>query len=322
MEDWDFCTADDELFHNGAGLRYTEKNRRGWRALMAKTYDAVACNDQGSFTTLVLQEVLPVGVSWCTTKAWAKFLGGVKTFNLSPRIYNNTACWWCTRTSPYASPYVPSIEVALIEHVDILFRNLTSVTDFRFTADYCAVGRNNYDCLALNANHMPLLQTLDLERCLIAEGLATFISSHSQTLRRIKLTDCFSGAVCPDESTSAGGDIAWADFFDILSDGFLSVEKATFVEFCISSTTLGDEHCITHIVDCKPVQVNTENFELAQRLLENEPHRRLFAHEYMSSKYINSEHNGDQDLNSLLQGRDQAAFDRLMAVTKRQVEIR
>jgi hypothetical protein len=231
------------------------------------------------------------------------------------------SCWWCNRTSPYV-PNVPRIETALIQHVDILFQNLTSVTDFRFTANYCAIGDHNYDRLPLNVDQMPLLQNLELERCLITEGLATFISSHSQTLRRIKLTDCFSGALCPKESPRTSGDIAWAEFFDILSDGLLSVEKATLVECCISPMTLGEEHCITCLEDGKLVQANTENFELARRLSENEPHRRLFAHEDMLGNYMDWEHNGDQDLISLLQGRDQAAFDRLTAIMERQAEIR
>jgi hypothetical protein len=198
------------------------------RALMARIYNAIACNSQSSVTTVELLEVLPAGVSSWTTDSWAEFLGTVKTFKLSLRAYTDGAGLWCNTTHWYRS-FVQNLGLLFFEH-------LNSITSFRLTADECAapgLAGRNHAALPFNSDHMPLLQSFELKCCFISERLARFISGHSKTLEQIRLTDCFSGA----GDTRVAEHTIWAMFLDTLSNGIDSIENGALEELSISPAT-------------------------------------------------------------------------------------
>lgn len=299
-----FYVFDDYArFRDGDELRKLEKTV-GWKDLMAKTYTAIARNEHGSPATLELLEVVPAGISPWTTEAWATFLGSVKKFKLSLYNYENGAGWCCNTSDSY---------VAFVENLDLLFEHLTSVTDFRLTTKGCGapgVGGHHRAALPFNANHMPLLQNFELESCFISERLARLIASHSQTLKEIKLTDCFSGAgdSYADEQTT------WEAFLTIVGNAIGSVEENVALEklFISPANLCEKEYCA--VSEGVEIEGSAEEVELVRRSLQDDPRRRMFAYGYMDDKYgywgADKEHN----LATFLAGQDQAAFDRLMAI--------
>jgi hypothetical protein len=295
-------------FHDHDQLRLLEKNI-GWRALVARTYEAIAQNEQSSITTLKLFEVLPAGVSSWGTDAWARFLGGVKKFTISLRAYQHEWGGWCNTTPGYE---------AFINNLDQLFQHLTSVTDFCFIADRCvtsALADQDRAVIAFDVNHMPMLQRFELEYCFISKNLANFVCNHLQTLKQIRLTHCFSGYsdIDVDEHTT------WATFLELLGNAIDSVEDAALEEFFISPATLGEEYC--GVSNCVEIAGNDEEVELVRRTLAHDSRRRMFVYTWLdiTGDWFSDE---EQNLTAFLAGHDQIAFDRLMAAIKLRTQIR
>jgi hypothetical protein len=296
-----FARHGSEPFQNGDHLEMMEGSSP-LRALMARTYNAIAYNSQSSITTLELLEVLPAGVSSWTTDSWAEFLGTVKTFKLSLRAYTDGVASWCNTTHWYRS-FVENLGLLFFEH-------LNSVRSFCLTADECAApgltGRN-HAALPFNSDHMPLLQSFELKCCFISERLARFISSHGKALEQIRLTDCFSAA----GDARATEHTTWAMFLDMLSNGIESIEDSALEQLSISPATLGEKYCA--VSQGVEIEGSDDEVEVVRRTMEDDPRRRMFS--YATIERIDGDWyaDGSQSLAAFLAGQDQAAFDKVMA---------
>lgn len=275
--------------------------------MMARTYDAISESKRfGALTTLELRNLLPSGVSSFTTEAWQVFLRSLKVFRLS---LHGTE-----EEFNVADGYL-----AFIENLDLLFSQLVGVTEFRFAATnggMPGVTGHLHATFPLHVDDMPMLQVFELRFCFIGERTARFIAAHVKTLRRIALEDCYSAATCDltEETTS------WATFFDIIAGSLEAVEDPPLVEFFVSPRILGDSLELGGY-DQPPENVpmgDDQQMELAHSVLRTEPHRRPFDYIMLDTKYGFPSADEEENLVAFLDGHDQAAYDRIMAIVGRQ----
>jgi hypothetical protein len=71
----------------------SEERDKPWRALMAKSFLAVAQNGRSNIKSLELKEVIPKEVSTWDTQSFRDFLGALQSFTISVRGNDNGAGW-------------------------------------------------------------------------------------------------------------------------------------------------------------------------------------------------------------------------------------
>jgi hypothetical protein len=309
-------TGFNTWFSNVDPFRNTDELRRmeaktGWRGLMARTYDAISKSERPSIlTTLELRNLLPSGVSSFTTSEWQSFFGTLKTLRISLHAGDNGAGWEFNTAYGY---------IEFIENLDLFFSQLASITEFRFaatTSGLPGLSGQNHATIPLDAEHMPLLQVLEFQFCFISERIARFITSHITTLKRIALEDCYSAATddLADEHTT------WAAFFTIIADSLEAVENPPLEDFFVSPRVLGGSSEPGHFYEdlqIVPIDGDDVETELARKLSETDPSRRPFEYAHVDDKYGMLFEDEGHNLTAFLEGRDQAAYNRLMAIVGR-----
>jgi len=287
-------------FRDFAALKQKEE-KSDWKALMARTYDAISESKHPSaLTTLELRNVLPSGVSSFTTEAWQAFLRTLKVLRLS--LHGRAESFNA------ADGYL-----GFIESLDLLFSQLVSVTEFRFTATESGlpgVSGHLHTVFPLNVQDMPMLQVFELQFCFISERTARFIASHIMTLKRISLEDCYSAATCDN----AEEDTSWATFLNIIADSLEAAGNPPLEYFFVSPSILGG----TSQQDGCPISGDDQQIELAQSMSKTDPHRRPFNYGRVDDKYGFLYEDEEENLDAFIAGQDQAAFDRVMAIVGRQ----
>lgn len=292
-------------FRNFAELKRNEQ-KSDWKAMMARTYDAISNSDRPSaLTTLELRNVLPSGVSSFTTEAWRTFLRTLKVFRLS--LHGTT------EEFNIADGYL-----GFIENLDLLFSQLASVTEFQFAATESGlpgVSGTLHAILPLNIKDMPMLQVFELRFCFISERTARAIAGHVKTLKRIALEDCYSAATCElaQEQTT------WATFFNIIADSLEAIEDPPLEAFFVSPRILGigREPDGDYPPGSVPVEGDERQIELARSISRTEPHRRPFDYAGPDLKYGFLSADEEQNLDAFLAGHDQIAYDRVMDIVGR-----
>ncbi|OZJ03662.1 hypothetical protein BZG36_03529 [Bifiguratus adelaidae] len=163
------------VFESSVDVKKAEENE-GWRAFMARTYDALAENIEPVVKELEIKQLVPKEVSGFTTPAFRGFLGTLERFELS-----------------------------------YFFNYLRNITEFSFTAySGCPIGLQGHDHsrLALNASQMRLLKCVYLESIFVCPEMVEFLVGHVGTLERISFQDCYGGT-----DKSAYNQIQWSALF-------------------------------------------------------------------------------------------------------------
>ena len=295
-------------FRDFEQLKWKEE-RAEFRAIMARTYDAIARSEHpGSLTTLELRNLLPAGVSSFNTKPWQAFLGTLKTFRLSMHEHAGggesslSTAWGYTE---------------FIQNLDLLFSQLANVTEFRFAASQeglPGLTGQHHAMFPLNVEDMPLLEVLELRFCFISERTARFIGGHVKTLKRVRLEECYSAA----GDYNAEEHTTWATFLNIIAHSLDSVETPPLEEFFISPRVLGKSRELGEVdKGSVPIRGDDTQVELAFSLSKTKPHRRPFDYARLDDKYGFLSEMEEVNLTAYLLGHDQVAHDRVIAFVRR-----
>jgi hypothetical protein len=292
-----------DSFRDFSALKQLEK-KSDWRAPMANTYDAVSRSKRPStLTTLELRNLLPSGVSSFTTEAWQAFLRSLEVFRLAMHGSDE----------PFILAYG-----GFIENLDQLFAQLENVTVFRFAASDSGVpGPSIYTHpeLPLNAEHMPMLQVLELQFCVISEGNARFIAARARTLKRIALEDWYTAPY--DYRTKEH--TSWATFLDIIADSLEAAEDPPLREFSVSPRVLTIGRQLGGCGNASaPISEDDREIELANSRSWLPLYDRWVDCTGIEDRYGLDWEDEQVTLAALFTERDQAAFDRVMAVVRRQ----
>lgn len=277
-----------------AEIQSAEENE-GWRALMAKTFDALSLNDKASVKALEIRELYPLEVSTFHSEAFHDFLGTLERFDLSLFGGDNGA-GWCINCSNGYLEFVFKLDAYFFDH-------LTNVTEFRLRAGATGplgLRGDRHADLVLRRDQMPLLKSVFLENIFVCQELVHFLVGHSKTLESVSLHDCYGGI-----NGEAEDGIFWAELFTVLSDA--KPEKL----------------CQLEILPLDPPYRDTNNFadlseydgvHLCRMALDGDPKRRLFAYKTLDEKYGTLFDDEEQNIQSFLEGDDQRVYDRLMRI--------
>ncbi|KAM0702272.1 hypothetical protein Q7P35_011182 [Cladosporium inversicolor] len=285
------------------------EERAEFRAIMARTYDAIAGSERPSaLTTLELRNLLPAGVSSFNTAPWKAFLGTLKTLRLSMHEHAGGGESCLSTAFGYTD---------FIQNLDLFFSQLASITEFRFAASYSGLPGlpgQHHAVFPLNVEDMPLLQVLELQCCFVSERTARFIASHVKTLKRVRLEDSYSAA----EDYNAEEHTTWARFLNIIADSLEAAENPPLEEFSVTPHILVKSRNMGgHEKFSVPIKGDDTQIELAFSLSKTASHRRPFAYARIDDKYGFLSELENDNLAAFLLGHDQAAYDRVMAVVGR-----
>jgi hypothetical protein len=186
-----------------------------FRALMERSYRALSQNPPCTIKTLELKGVIAKKCSAWQLPEFQAVLQNLSAFAISLRGGDNGAGWQINKADSYLD-FVAELHTHF-------FRYLSSVKHFRFAAtnDGPPGMEDGISCTALplHREHMPQLQSLELEYTFISADLAAFITAHSSTLETVRLNHCYSG--WGNEAV-----ICWGDFFGTIAAQRMSALKA------------------------------------------------------------------------------------------------
>lgn len=93
--DWDDFEDSWEILEEGETPQQVleAESEEGWRALMARSLEALSRNKSAHFEALELRKLVPKEVSTFRSDVFHHFLGTVRRFKLSVKEYDNGAGW-------------------------------------------------------------------------------------------------------------------------------------------------------------------------------------------------------------------------------------
>lgn len=178
-----------------------------WRALMAKTYTAVARNQSPNFKALELRDLPKEQVSTFNDTAFHTLLSQMDKFSLLVKGEDNGA-GWCINTTKRYPDFTSRFGRWFFDH-------LLSATTFAIKSTQSGpIGLEgmNHAQLCLDKDHMPQLKSLSLEYIFICPEMIDFLTAHDSTLEQFILTSCYA---CPLSLAENG--LHWHQFFDALN---------------------------------------------------------------------------------------------------------
>lgn len=280
-----------------------DEETQAWRALMAKTYEALANNKEIYAKCLELRDLIYKRPSTFTNQSFYDFLGHIEKFSLSLRGEDNGAGWNLNRAEEY-SAFASKLDM-------FLFNHLSQVTSVAIKAPkegplgFPSANSWNQVPLALEKDQMPYLKNLHLEYIVLCPHLIDFLIGHTATLERLSMHHCFVETI----GLMPGEDLSWDRLFNSLYDaGFSKLRQVEILPLDLPllvgayiqdyEKRTRDTNDILHLTN--------------QILLDSDPGRRLFAYTTVDDKYGMLFPNEEEILNSLRNGKDQVSYDRLM----------
>lgn len=276
-----------------------------WRALMAKTYEALIRNEIIGLKALEIEDLVPRKVSTFTSQPFRTFLSRLERFSLS--IYGeDNGAGWMINTHYYYDAMMAKLD-------EYFFNHLASATAFALKAPEegpLGLEGMNHIRLAFRKGQMPLLKTLDLEYIFVCPELIEFLLDHVQTLEHLSMQNCSSSI-----NGLAEDEIHWKQLLNALADA--NPERLSHLQ--ITNMTENSETGIPLTYDQALGKEEDEEevsgeVEEARRILQADPNRRLFAHTNLDDKYGMLDHDEEENLASFQQGEDQASYERLMRI--------
>ena len=291
-----------EELEDSAQVLEAEEND-AFRALIKRSYDAVARNSVGTIRSLEMRNTVAKECSTWWSQEFHALLGALTDFTISLRGGDNGAGWRVNM--------VPAYLGFIRDLTSLFFRHLNKVKRFRFAATDDGPpgiddGMNNTR-LELGEDNMNALEILELEQVFISRELATFISSHSSSLKSVRLVKCYSGA---DEDDA----ITWADFFSTITEETTS--RIGIQDFIIGISDLE----MTQSHDLAAGAYTHDQSVQAKELREQYPGRRMFDYKIIDDKYGMLFDSEGLAFDRFQDGTDHEGWEQLCAMLKKSSE--
>jgi hypothetical protein len=300
---------DDKEYYDGAFYLLEEpetdeqvldsEKTTAFRALMERSYRALAQNPPSSIRSLKLKDVVAKKCSAWKLPEFHTLLQNLSSFTISLRGGDNGAGWRINKMDGYHK-FVGELDTYFFQH-------LSNIKHFSFAAtDDGPPGNDtgwNSTALPLHGQHMPQLQSFHLEYVFISGHLAAFVEAHSSTLETVRLNHCYSGWGSEDA-------ICWGDFFCSIASHKLGALK----NFDVGASDLEqlempgkDDYYYGKTVR-------------SEELREQFPERRMYDYKHLDDKYgmvFDSDENAFEKFES---GSDHVGWQQLCKVIERDVE--
>ena len=269
-----------------------------WRALMAKTYQALAQNQDLELKHLDIRQLGPKKVSTFSDPTLHSLLSKLTRFSLSIYGEDNGAGWKINKCAEY--------EILMSRLDEYFFNHLASVSQLVVKAPEegpLGLEGMNHIPLGLKNGQAPCCRILELEYVFIGPELIEFLINHSKTLEVLYLHNCLASP-----SGLAENGIHWNEFFDSLhAANFLGLHE---LKISPSRVPLTSEECYGQNED--PTRV-PEEVKKARLILNDDQNRRVFAYGSLDDKYGMVFEDEEENLAAFERGEDQASYDRLMS---------
>lgn len=265
-----------------------------WRALLSRTYSALASNKSPHFKNLEIKHLAWNDVSTFSNAAFHNFLGQMEQFTLSSHSKYNQIGW---------TPSFPRHHPTMLEKLDTYFFNhLANVTtlhikDIRDNKKWGLDGKIHYP-LTLRADQMPLLTTLRLDYIFASRKLVDFLVSHKDTLEQLTLCDCYA--------LLRPGGTYWSQFFTSLF--FACPTQLRRFELFGDGMSLLREQADD--------QLKEKEDQPIRRRLREEPRRLLFLYAMVEEEDQMLFYDWDDCFLEFMRGEDQSSWDRLMGLVE------
>ncbi|KAF2499623.1 hypothetical protein BU16DRAFT_535951 [Lophium mytilinum] len=281
---------DDEPIEEALGL----EKELPWRRLMADAYKLLSENKSHGIKTVLLQDIIPLGVSTFASPDFHKFLSTVYHFRISllgGLPHSNGVAR--SVHSPGYHIFVSRLPVYFLNHLDSV-RTLSIIASRNGM-----LGRNRsaWSAKLPIANiQMPNLESVHLEWTFICEELIQFLTAHVRSLKHISLHNCYG------HSRESVGCVTWYGLFDRITDvGPKSLERVDIL------TPKAEQ--LIYFSD----QYEAKNKEVRE-LQQKDPGRLIFAYGFLSQGMLVE---GTQDsMEASIRGEDGKAHARLMVAVK------
>ncbi|KAL7904130.1 hypothetical protein GGI35DRAFT_463988 [Trichoderma velutinum] len=281
-----------------------QERREIWRALLNETWEGLVTNTL--VRELIINELPPTWTSTYYTNTFHQFLNQLESVTIYFLGYIDSA-ENRTRTGFGCQEFLGSLG-------DLFFRHMKGLKYLHVNAtDPLGLekldGMETYIPLSLEPDYFPLLRTLKLEYCFICRELVSFIQGHAQVLESLDINECFSKD--PDEDAFPGQiprGLTWEEFFD-------EVYKA---KPRLTELIVGDNNLLFVEEEERFKYMWSDDMiieRIRQKLKEDST---LKAYRYGSmaddGTFMMDE---DTNVNRFIKGDDQRAYNRLMALVKK-----
>ena len=185
---------------------------------------------------------------------------------------------------------------------------LDSLEDLTIKADrtgpFGCSGPNHHG-LRLNYRHMEGLKFIFFDTGFIDQDLPIFLAGRGDKLEGIVLIDYY--ATDPESNqTLAENGVPWHTFFDGIREA--RMQKLRNFEVHAQKVPLTEYKCYPDSSEPKP---DSEEVLEARKIMASNPSRRAFPYGHLDDKYGMLFEDGGANLDRLLEGTDQQAWDRL-----------
>lgn len=271
--------------------------KTAWREMVAKTCQTMLKNKKIQVKSLDLHGLGYLTVSAIINQSLNQFLTHIGTFSLSLTGEKEYAGWEID-TSAKVFALASKLDKLFFDHLS----HLTSIT-IKVVKECLFWGAGTTWAksvpLALKKDQMPHLKHVHLEYMAVCPKLIDFLIGHTATLEHLSLRDCFV-EVNVHSLPEPEIEIYWEDFFNMLCDA--NFRNLRQIEILPLNLPLTIERLTPYPNPRRAILTITEG---------SGPDRHLFAYAEM----VNG--NGIYPLaefynESFEQGKDQAAYDRLM----------
>ncbi|MCJ1267665.1 hypothetical protein MMC22_007551 [Lobaria immixta] len=266
------------------------------RALMSKTFSALAQNKSPHFKHLEIRTLIWKDVSTYNHAAFHNFLGHLEQFTFSIHA----------KESHEGSKLDRSLMGKLNEYFFNHLANVTTLFIKDVEEDILLLDGRIYVPLTLKVDQMPLLTTLHLDYILASQELVNLLVRHKDTLEEVILRDCYActGVISEHYYTGIDRGINWSHFFTSL---FLAcpVQLHRFELVCSSAECLSADE-----------PRDKEGYENVCTILGQDASRKLFPYGARVDAWL-LRCDWGECFAAFLKGQDQRSWDRLMGKVER-----
>ena len=270
-----------------------------WRALAAKTWEALSKNKDINVKTLDIIRFGPVSISTYSTPAFRTFLAQFECFKFSI---------WDKDGSSVAQDQPP------MSMLDVhFFNNLVSVTKFVLKASsegpLGLKGNPHRVPLKLKKEQMPNVKTVCLEYVFLCPELIDFLAGHQVTLESLSLHRCSAS-----RRSMARDGIPWKDLFDCLyGSGF---NKFRHIEVLVDRAPYRDQSSdLGRFNDGEDGRADKRIMKAAKRVCHlywQNQRQIIFPYTWLSNQTGLCLEDFVENLGAFERGEDQTSYDRLM----------
>ncbi|KAF1348098.1 hypothetical protein BDV97DRAFT_416227 [Delphinella strobiligena] len=294
VDKWDQI---EELFWRAESPEEVDlaETQEAWRAIMAKSWTAISKNTSPHFKSLEIRQMMPRIVSTYLSQEFHTFLNVMEHCSIS-----------MLNQEDYASVLHLGIVTFHASLAELVYDHLKNILDFELTsAKDSVIGLTN--CvrnleMPLKSHHMPLLQTVCLERISICPDLADFLVSRLGTLQTITLRNCIGSGLQVRE-------FSWGLLFQRLANASPQHLRRLTIE-PDKKRIASDDDSLAHSVEIEDVVLAIE-YALAAV-----PGRRVFSYRYIDDGEGRAGDDLESTREAFLRGDDQREYDRLMQIVE------